>query len=432
MRNSFWGKFRRILVFGLWSLEVFHLQAYTVEGIQTFAQQCLASEDPTDQVKEVVLQTFLISRINTAIYFVKTAKNNEFVIKVIDLKEFSPDHLDDFRGSQLIHRCLQGKALPPNLQFALARFCQVVDDSEIYSIEDEFSPPPEGQLMVWAPKGPGDPISNLWRESAGENLEECLRSIAQADTFLYQNKIGLRIDKLNNRVDFESGMVTIVNMAGVKIDPPGRFYSSYIFGGHFLLYQFVVWPDIIVSAIDLYEDPVLKQHVKQVVISALVDNLCSAIMFKDCELGQIPALIDRYREMGLIPDRIGMNAPECLGPILTKEEFVKILLTNLPDKNKTALQTMYEQQIPKAGVQRGNADPQICDAFQHYLSRVYGVRDAENWFENPDNDYDMPIGAVIQYDQFDHFQKALVFYYNHVHPARSMSNSVNDWKLVFK
>ncbi|MDR1254754.1 MAG: hypothetical protein LBJ78_01845 [Puniceicoccales bacterium] len=409
--------------------QIFHSQ------IQTFAQQCLASEDLENQIVDIQEMEFGIKGKHKAIFFVTTVNGPEYVVKVIDLKDF-PNGQDEFRSSQLMYRYLQDKILPPNLQFALIRFCQVVGDSRVYGIEDEFLPTPSGELMLWASKAPGDFIDNLQVENAEKNLDECLQSIAQADTFLYRHRICVRTNACMHRVDFESGMLTIVNVAGVKIDPPGGFHPSYMFGGYRFLNQFILYPNVIAGAIGFYEDLDLRQHVRQEVMSGIADRFNCIINYfggHDLSLDQIIALIDQYRGMDLIPGRIGMGASECLGPILTKEEFVKILLTNLPDEHKTALQTMYEQQIPKAEVQRGNADPQICEAFQHYLSRVYGVRPAESdWFRNPGSDYGTPILDVIQYGR-NTSERVLENYYKRVDPEYAFDLNVGRcWRLVFK
>ncbi|MDR1254755.1 MAG: hypothetical protein LBJ78_01850 [Puniceicoccales bacterium] len=464
MRSSFVGKFGRILIFGLWSLGALRSQALPIDD---FAHQCLEKDDPDANIKEVRLQKFPIGGTSTAIYFVKTDKGPEYVVKVIDLKNFSPNHLDDFRGAQLIYQRLQGKALPPNVQIAFPHYCQIMGQEQIFGIADEFLPPSTGRLMLWTPKVSGDRVDDMSLEKV-ENEEDqvCFwipetrrqpgegrwknivkkktvnvfaQSIAQADTFLYQNDLGLGNALVSPGLvfDFQTMTLAIVNTAGVRsINRDDPFPKYKMIGTWRLTNMLMPFPDLLCAAINFYEilDP--KECFVRTVKRVIADRFESAVTTRDhcLPLDQVIALIDQYRGMDLMPDRIDIPARLLFYPTLLEEEFVRILLTNLPDEYKAALRTMHEQQISKAEVQRGNADPQICEAFQHYLSRIFGMHRVVGCYsENPANDYDRSVGEVIQFDSSADGQKILESYYANVDPGRKISWADQEVKkFVFK
>ncbi|MDR0646848.1 MAG: hypothetical protein LBF43_00225 [Puniceicoccales bacterium] len=486
MESLFWGKGKCILMFGLVSSWALHLQAYTYDDIQNFAQRCLALEDSTNQVVGIQLEVPAIRDKHLGIFSVTTAQGRSYDIKVIErcspdefelvpffppqplddlapdamelddlaldkieLVNVSPNKVDDFRSSQLIHQHLQGKAIPPNLQFALVRFCQVVGREDyFYSLEDELPPEVAGQLLLWMPKASGDFIGNLRLEKVDrEKVMLCLRSIAQAGTFLYQNGICLPepLNPHKNRVNLESGVVTIGDLAGVRINPPNVPPSRYIFGGCHLLNQFGLQPSIVGEAIDFYDTPELKQCVIQQVHEVVADRFYYTLSpgSRNLPLDQIIALIDQYKSMHLIPPRIGIRANECLDDGLSKSELVSILLTNLPDEHKSALIEMHEQKISKAAVQCGDAPPHVCEAFRHYLSRVYGCRYTDapfstNWFNHPDQDLDRPIGDIIRYGQYGQITRAEVMFYQSLLPPERQPPSKYSralwcgWSFIFK
>ncbi|MDR2396251.1 MAG: hypothetical protein LBD69_00075 [Puniceicoccales bacterium] len=441
MRSTFGRNFRHTLIFGLWSLGALYSQAFPV---QTFAQRCLILEDPNNRVEEVTLQKFLIYGTSLGIYFVTTTQGKNYVIKVIYLKNFSPDNVDDFRGSQLIHQRLQGISPPPNVQFALPRYCQFIDEETIFSIDDELPLGKKGRLMLWMPKAPGKSIDSFRVENVEEHMESLARSVAQADTFLYQMNIclGHALNPHRIRFDIESGTLTIVNTAGVKSfnrDIPSCKYNTI--GQSRLPSMFMAFPNLLNTSIEFYECPDLKQRVVQSVRNVIADRFDDYTITPDgryLPLDQIIALIDQYKGMSLIPDRVGIPARLFFSPTLQRGEFASILLTNLPDKDKAALRAMHEQEIPKVDVQCGNTDPQICEAFQHYLSRIYGYQsnfqrvNYYRMFDDTDNRRYIPIH--IKYNQIT---KSEVSFYYLFHPLASRQHKYTrgDWyaqKLVFK
>ncbi|MDR0393100.1 MAG: hypothetical protein LBH52_02610 [Puniceicoccales bacterium] len=403
MKSVFSSENFKFLIFGLWSLGALRLQALVpASAIQNFAIECLKLEDPDDQVVDITLQHFAIQGENLGIYFVTTANKCIYVIKVIKLASFSPNHLDDFRGSQLIYQRLQDMQVPPppNVRFALTRYCQVVGGETIFGIEDEFPPDEKRNLMLWMPKASGKPIDSL-RINAEENPEARLQSIAQADTLLYQ--MGICLDHALNpgriRWDSETGVLTIVNTAGVKNIRDIPFPKYNMIGTWHLPNMLMVHPGLLNMAVSFYEDPTLRQHIVRSVKCIMADRFDYTVTHQGrrLSLDQIMALINQYRGMGLIPDRVGIRARLLFNPILEREELVSIWLTNLPDEDKAALRSMHEQRISKADAQCGNADSKICTAFRHYQEKTFCCKNGQN----------IPIWNIIQYGQITEAEVAL-------------------------
>jgi hypothetical protein len=374
-------------------------------------------EDPNDQVVEVKIDHFSIGNEK---HFVTTAKGRNYVITGAYRVLFSKNNVNVFRYSQLIHQHLKGKQCPPNLQFFTPLYCQNMCEEEerIYSLKDKF-PHKEGRLMLFSRKPPGDFITNFGVENAEENLHQCLQSIVEADTFLYRHKICCRDSAYQNWLDFKSGMLTVTDVSDVIIDPPSEIPPTCTLGGRYFLIQFTLHPDIIVQTIDLYENPDLKDRVLQAVKYTIADGFGYPVKRGDSylqldqilSLDQIIELINRYKDMNLIPDRIGIPTELLFSHTIKIKEFIRILLTNLSDEDKAALREMHEQEIPKVEVRRGSADPRIYEALKHYHERVCGRRcsfrseryehwlNGCDWFENSSNDYDIPIWNTPQYEQ---------------------------------
>ncbi|MDR0755728.1 MAG: hypothetical protein LBE99_02365 [Puniceicoccales bacterium] len=449
-------------------------------------------EDPNDQVEKVELQKFLIHGTSLGIYFVTTTQGNNYVIKVINLKNFLPGKLDDFRGGQLVYQCLQGNELPPNVRFVLPHYCQIIGEETIFSIEDELPPNSTGRMMLWMPKVPGEPVNKVFVEKinekklaiysrivgdvASDGIEDggsqdltdqvllwtpktlgspddkiwvkkvdkekvmvFLQSMAQADMWLYKNGIALghAFDSGGIRFDFEGDVLTIVNTADLRSinrDTPSFKYN--MIGQWHLPNMFMAFPDLLNAAIGFYENPDLKQRVIQSVKHIIADRFDHTVTPDDryLPLDQIIVLIDQYKGMGLIPDRVGISARLFFSPTVQRGEFVSILITNLSDEDKAALRAMHEREIPKVDAQCGNADPRICEAFRHYLSRVYGYQSdfQRRMFDDTDNSRYISIQG-IQYNQITEAERAL---YASLFPFYSKDKYTRDgWhdkKLVFK
>jgi hypothetical protein len=440
MRSVFSCENFKFLMLGLWSLGALHLQALVpASAIQNFAIGCSRLEDPNDQVVDIARQHLVIQGNNLGIYFVTTANKRIYVIKVIKLGNFSPGHWDDFRGSQLIYQRLQSMQVPPpNVQFALTRYCQVVGEETIYSLEDELPPDEKRNLMLWMPKAPGKPIDSL-RINAEENPEACLQSIAQADMLLYQ--MGLCLGHALNpgriRWDSETGVLTIVNTAGVKNIRDIPFPKYNMIGIWHLPNMLMAFPNLLNTAISFYEDPDLRQHIVRSVKCIMADRFDYTVTGHRLSLDQIMALVNQYRDMDLIPDRVSIRARLLFNPIIQREELVNIWLTNLPNEDKAALRSMHEQRISKADVQRGNADPRICEAFQRYSARVYNYQGSQDEccgiFDNTDDSWYASIQGIIQYNQITEAEKDL---WVSIYPKYSKDKYTRaqwyTWKFVLK
>jgi hypothetical protein len=431
-------------MFCLWSLGALHLQALIPPVVERFAIACLRLEDPNDQVVSITRQRFSIHGENLAIYFVTTTNSQTYVIKVIKLENFSPTNVDDFRGSQLIYQRLQSMQCPPNVQFALTHYCQVIGEETIYSLENELPLDKKGNLMLWMPKAPGKSVDDLRVTDITGDSETFLQSIAQADTLLYQNGIGLGHALNPGRIkwDPETSVLTIVNTAGVHVRDSNVPFSKYMIGAYFSN-MFMSCPDFLEAAINFYENPALKESCIKIVKENIADRFHYTVTYThpNLTLDLIIALIDSYRNKSLIPPRIFISAVDLFAPTIQRGELVSIFLTNLSNENKAALRKMYEQKTPKADAQCGNADPEICEAFQYYLSKIscFPLGPPMLRLETVDSllDSDSPrafIQPIVQYFQITEPEEAL---YASVFPNRSKDKKYNrefwgNWRFVIE
>ncbi|MDR2769539.1 MAG: hypothetical protein LBB19_03205 [Puniceicoccales bacterium] len=380
-------------MFSLWSLGTLHLQALVPLPVQRFAIECLRLENPDDQVKNIERVYLPIRGKHLAIFEVTTANEYTYVIKVIKLENYSKDNVDDFHGSQLVHRRLQAMQIqpPPHVQLILTHYCQVVNEERIYSIEDELPPNAKGNLMLWMPKASGEPIGDFCVEKYPQSVELWTQSIVHADMFLYQIGICLGHALNPGRVIFnpQTGVLTIVNTAGVHLRQEGNFSYKSMLGAYVFPNRLMPYPDLLNNAINLYEDPNLKAYARQVVKMVIADRFYFTLKSVNHHLilDQIPALIDQYRAMDLIPSEIHVLISNFFAPTLREDEFTRILLANFPTERKMALRKMHEQRVPKTDAQCGKASPEICEAFQYYASKVFVFIDGKMVCGILSNDY---------------------------------------------